>query len=255
MKLRIPLFLSALLMTIVGGICPASESAHPHWSYAGKTAPSHWSELEADYKSCAAGKHQSPIDIRDDAVEKAHLPDITFNYLPTALHIIDNGHTVQVNYAPGSYITIGGERYDLVQFHFHHPSEEKINGQSASMVAHLVHKNAAGKLAVVAVLLKSGTAANAMMSTLWKNWPAAKEQEAVPGGVTINVADLLPKDHAYYSFSGSLTTPPCSEDVSWFVLREPSVVSAGQIAQFARRYPMNARPTQPLNGREIKTNG
>lgn len=254
MTLRIPMVLSALLFTVAAGVCPASESAHPHWSYAGKTAPSHWSELEADYQSCAAGKHQSPIDIRDEAVQKAHLPDITFNYLPSALHIIDNGHTVQVNYDPGSYITVGGERYDLVQFHFHRPSEEKINGKSAAMVAHLVHKNAQGKLAVVAVLLKPGTP-NAMMNTLWSHWPAAKEREAEAGGVSINIAELLPRERAYYSFSGSLTTPPCSEDVSWFVLREPSVISAGQIAQFAKRYPMNARPTQPLNGREIKTNG
>ena len=242
------------MLLTAAGTCPASESAHPHWSYGGKTAPSHWSELESDYKSCAAGKHQSPIDIRDDVVQKAHLPDIVFNYLPSALHIIDNGHTVQVNYEPGSYITVAGERYDLVQFHFHRPSEEKINGQAAAMVAHLVHKNAQGKLAVVAVLLKPGSA-NPMMDTLWSHWPKAKEQEAAPGGVSVNIADLLPKEHAYYSFSGSLTTPPCSEDVSWFVLREPSVISASQIAQFAKRYPMNARPTQPVNGREIKTNG
>jgi len=248
------MFPSFLLLALAGGSCPASEHAHPHWSYAGATAPSHWSELEADYKSCAAGKTQSPIDIRDEAVQKAHLPDITFNYLPSALHIIDNGHTVQVNYASGSYITIGGERYELVQFHFHRPSEEKINGQASAMVAHLVHKNAAGKLAVVAVLLKPGNA-NALMSTLWTHWPTAKEQEAAPAGVNINIADLLPKDHAYYAFTGSLTTPPCSEDVHWYVLREPSAISASQIAQFARRYPMNARPTQPLNGREIKTNG
>jgi len=243
-----------LLLLMAVSTSLASETAHPHWSYAGATGPSHWSELEADYQSCALGKNQSPIDIRDEAAHRAHLPDVEFNYLPSALRIIDNGHTVQVNYAPGSFITVGGERYDLVQFHFHHPSEEKINGHASAMVAHLVHKNAAGKLAVVAVLLKSGDA-NAMLATLWSHLPEAKEKEVAPTGVNINVADMLPARHAYYAFTGSLTTPPCSEDVRWLVLREPTAVSASQIARFAKRYPMNARPTQPINGREIKTNG
>src|SRR4029077_15770102 len=108
---RISMSVAALLLTMAVGVCPASEHAHPHWSYGGATPPSHWSGLEADYRSCAAGQHQAPIDIRDEAVHKAHLPDIAFNYLPSALHIIDNGHTVQVNYSPGSFITVGGERF------------------------------------------------------------------------------------------------------------------------------------------------
>jgi carbonic anhydrase len=227
-----------------------AEHVH-HWSYQGGTGPAKWGKLEEDYQVCGLGHTQSPIDIQDAVAKKADLAPIAFDYKPSPLKLIDNGHTVQVTYAPGSSITAQGKRYELVQFHFHHPSEEKVNGKRADMVAHLVHKDADGNLAVVAVLLHHG-AANALIDTLWKHLPTRKEQEVDAPGVDINAADLLPANHdAYYAYTGSLTTPPCSENVAWFVMKAPTTVSSEEVARFAKLYPMNARPTQPLNGREI----
>jgi carbonic anhydrase len=227
----------------------ASASGDVHWSYRGHGSPAEWAALNPEFATCKLGKHQSPIDIR--GAKTADLPAIAFNYQPAPLAIIDNGHTIQVNYAPGSWIDVGGARYELVQFHFHKPSEEKIDGKSHAMVAHLVHKNAEGKLAVVAVLLDGG-GASATIDAIWKNLPAAKEKAVVVPGVSVDASTLLPKDHAYYTFQGSLTTPPCSEDVTWFVLKSPMKIADGEIAQFAKIYPMNARPTQPTNGRPIE---
>ena len=228
-----------------------AEEGHPHWSYGGATGPAKWAGLEKEFSACGVGKTQSPIDIRDAAVKPGDLPAIGFDYKPSPLKIVDNGHTVQISYAPGSSITANGRRYELVQFHFHKPSEEKVNGKSYAMVAHLVHKDADSKLAVVAVLLASG-AENPLIKTLWTNLPKEKEKEVEAGSVTINAADLLPKDRAYYTFAGSLTTPPCSEGVTWFVLKHPTSISGGEVSRFGKLYPMNARPTQPLNGREIR---
>ena len=229
---------------------PAFAEEGHHWTYSGATGPTHWSAMEREFESCGIGKAQSPIDIRTDKVRKADLPAIAFDYKPSPLKIIDNGHTVQVNYAPGSAIMVDGVRYELVQFHFHKPSEEKVNGKGFDMVAHLVHKDAKGNLAVVGVPLSKG-AENPMVATLWKNLPHEKGHEASVGSVSINAADLLPADRGYYAFQGSLTTPPCSEGVRWFVLRSPTTVSAAEIAEFGKHYAMNARPTQPLNGREV----
>jgi carbonic anhydrase len=230
----------------------AAEAAH-HWSYTGEGAPAHWASLEHDYAVCGVGHAQSPIDIETAQVRKQNLAPLVFDYKPGALHIIDNGHSVQVNVPAGSTLTVGGDRYSLVQFHFHHPSEELINGKRSAMVAHLVHRDDKGNLAVVAVLLTPGQA-NALVSTLWRNLPPAKGQEASPAGVTINPASLLPATHDYFTFPGSLTTPPCSEGVRWFVLKAPVTLSAGEIEAFAKIYPANARPPQPLNGRVVASN-
>jgi len=231
---------------------PLHAADEHHWSYSGDTGPTQWAALESDYSACGVGKMQSPIDIHDSAAKKTALPAIAFDYKPSPLKIVDNGHTVQVDYAPGSFITVQSKRYELVQFHFHKPSEERINGKSADMVAHLVHKNADGNLAVVAVLLNAGHP-NKLIETLWKNLPVEKEREISVEGVQVNAADLLPaRRAAYYTFTGSLTTPPCSEGVTWFVLKTPTPVSNAEVARFAQLYPMNARPTQPLNGREIR---
>jgi carbonic anhydrase len=156
-----------------------------------------------------------------------------------------------VNYAPGSWIDVGGARYDLVQFHFHKPSEEKVDGKPHAMVAHLVHKNAEGKLAVVAVLLDGG-GSNATIDSIWKNVPKEKLKETVVANTTVDADALLPKDRGYYTFQGSLTTPPCSEDVTWLVLKDPVKIADAEISQFGHIYPMNARPTQSLNGRLVQ---
>jgi len=233
------------------GTGPLAAEGHPHWSYSGETGPAKWAGLEKEFDTCKLGKTQSPIDIRDADVKRVDLPAIAFDYKPSPLRIIDNGHTIQINYAPGSSITANGKQFQLVQFHFHKPSEERLNGTRQAMVAHLVHKDADGKLAVVAVLLRPGHQ-NALIKTLWANIPKEREKEVGDASITIDAAELLPKDRAYYTFAGSLTTPPCSEGVTWFVLRHPTSISKDDVARFAKLYPMNARPTQPLNGREIR---
>jgi len=221
-----------------------------HWSYEGASGPGTWGSLNKSYRSCALGKAQSPIAISDASAIKADLPPIEFHYQSSPLKIIDNGHTIQINYEPGSFITVGQRQYALVQFHFHRPSEEQVDGRHYAMAAHLVHQDAKGRLAVVAVLLTAGRA-NRLIGLLWNNLPKAEETETV-ANLKIDLSDLLPTNRAYYTYQGSLTTPPCSEGVSWYVLREPVSVSTDQIARFAARYSMNARPLQPRNGRPIR---
>jgi carbonic anhydrase len=219
-----------------------------HWSYDGDEGPSYWGDLSLDFAKCKNGHHQSPIDIRSP--HKADLPPIRFEYKPSPLRIIDNGHTIMINYAPGSSIRVGDKQYALRQFHFHRPSEEKINGKTYEMVLHLVHADQDGKLAVVAVLLESGKD-NPLIKELWNDFPKEKEKEERLDTITINAANLLPVDPSYYTFSGSLTTPPCSENVTWFVLKHPVTVTVEEIERFAKLYRHDARPTQPLYDRVV----
>jgi carbonic anhydrase len=242
---------TAISMLAATALCVVfdAQAEGKHWTYSGHGSPAEWGSLDKDFATCKLGKTQSPIDIR--GAKAADLPAIRFDYRPSPLTIIDNGHTIQVNYAPGSSIDVGGSRYELLQFHFHKPSEEKIDGKAHDMVAHLVHKNADGKLAVVAVLLDKG-GGNPVIATIWKNLPKEKEKEVAVASATVDAASLLPASKAYYAFEGSLTTPPCSEGVRWMVLKTPVKIAAGEIAAFGRIYPMNARPTQPLNGRPLE---
>ena len=220
----------------------------PHWEYQGTHGPEYWGTLDKAYSACVSGKQQSPINI--SRVKPAPLPALAFDYKRSPLRIIDNGHTIQVNYAPGSFFTFGDQRYELQQFHFHHPAEERVDGKAYPMVAHLVHKNAAGKIAVVAVLLSQGNA-SAFLERLWSYVPKEKGQEVSPQGVSIDLNELLPPTRGYFTFAGSLTTPPCSEGVTWFVLKQPVPASKEAIEVFAEKYPHNARPLQPMNGRVI----
>ena len=226
-------------------VAATGEAAH-HWSYSGNEGPDHWGE------TCAAGRSQSPIDIRTASASRKKAPPLVFSYRPTPLHIIDNGHSIQVDVDPGSTLSAGGSRLPLVQFHFHRPSEEAIDGRHSAMVVHLVHRDAAGNLAVVAVLLREGLA-NPLIATLWKNLPKRQGHEDSPPGVVIDPSQLLPADRSYFSYVGSLTTPPCTEGVRWFVLKSPVTVSSAEIGTFAKLYPANARPLQPANGREVLT--
>lgn len=219
-----------------------------HWSYGGMSGPQAWGRLKPEYSACAVGQRQSPIDIRDGVA--LDLDPVRFDYKPGGFSIIDTGHTVQVNVAPGNAIEVGGRRYALQQFHFHRPSEERIDGRQFDMDVHLVHKDAEGRLAVVAVLLQRG-AAQPLLQTLWNHLPLEKQEEiAVPTAIDLN--QLLPADRRYYTYMGSLTTPPCSEGVLWLVMQQPLAVSARQIDIFSRLYPMNARPMQRAAGRLIK---
>jgi carbonic anhydrase len=239
----------ALALTLSAWPAAAEDAKPPHWTYEGEHGPKYWGSLDSAYGTCKLGTHQSPIDIR--GAKPADLPAIQFSYQPAPLKVIDNGHTIQVTWPSGSFITVGDQKYELQQFHFHHPAEEKVNGKSFPLVAHLVHKNAEGKLAVVAVLLAAGNA-NPVVAELWKHFPAEEGKEVAPEGVSINPTDLLPAKRGYYTFTGSLTTPPCTEGVTWLVLKTPAQVSKDEVAAFAKKFPNNARPVQPLNGRVVQ---
>ncbi len=219
-----------------------------HWDYSGENGPQAWGSMKADFATCSTGQRQSPIDIRDGI--RVDLEPIKFDYKPTAFRVIDNGHTIQVNLDPGNSISVMGRRFDLVQFHFHRPSEERINGRQFAMVAHLVHKDLEGKLAVVAVLIDPGKAHPAVQQ-VWNNLPLEKNEEQRASAL-LDVAALLPESRNYYTYMGSLTTPPCSEGVLWMVLKQPAELSLDQISIFSRLYPMNARPVQQNGGRLIK---
>lgn len=227
---------------------PKGHGGELHWAYEGEGGPEHWGELKPEFRLCASGKRQSPIDIRDGI--RVDLEKIQFDYQPSGFAVLDNGHTIQVNIAPGNSLQVMGRRYELLQFHFHRPSEERINGRQFDMVAHLVHKDADGRLAVVAVLLERGRD-QPLVQTVWNNLPLEKG-EPLPAPGQMDLTQLLPEDRAYYTYMGSLTTPPCSEGVLWMVTRQPVQLSANQLNIFGRLYPMNARPVQPGSGRLVK---
>ena len=236
--------------TLLLAAVSAAQESHPQhtWDYGEALGPSHWGELKPEFAPCKDGHRQSPIDIRNP--QKADLPPLQFDYKFSPLHIIDNGHTVMINYGAGSSMSVGGRKYALKQFHFHRPSEEKINGESYDMVVHLVHADQEGKLAVVAVLLQKGED-NRLVHELWNDFPKEKEKEEFLDNVQIDVTELLPGNRSYYTFPGSLTTPPCSEGVTWFVLKHPVTVSSAEIEQFSKLYRHDARPTQPLYDRVV----
>ena len=219
-----------------------------HWDYAGGAGPESWGRMKPEFSKCSSGTRQSPIDIRDGI--KVNLDPVQFDYKPSPFRVLDNGHTVQVNVGPGNSIDVAGRRFDLLQFHFHRPSEERIDGKQFDMVAHLVHKDIDGRLAVVAVLLDRGSA-HPLVQSVWNNLPLEKGDE-VAARTTLDLNALLPTERSYFTYMGSLTTPPCSEGVLWMVMKTPMPISNDQIGIFARLYPMNARPTQSVSGRLIK---
>lgn len=229
------------------GTAAAGHSAQAHWSYEGPAGPQTWGGLKAEFTLCGNGQRQSPIDIRGGLA--VDLEPVKFSYQPSPFGVIDNGHTVQANIAPGNHIEVGGKRFELVQFHFHRPSEERIDGRQFEMSMHLVHKDDQGRLAVVAVLLDRGQPQPAVQK-VWNNLPLEKGEE-LAARVPLELAELLPTDRRYFTYMGSLTTPPCSEGVQWVVMRQPVTLSPEQIDLFARIYPMNARPLQQASGRRI----
>ncbi|NSL56170.1 carbonic anhydrase [Uliginosibacterium aquaticum] len=227
---------------------PVAHNPHAHWSYEGETGPEFWASLNPANSACSRGSRQSPIDIRDGI--RVEQEELVFDYKPSYFRIVDNGHTIQVNYGSGSMLTVMGRNYELQQFHFHRPSEERVGGRAFAMVAHLVHKDLEGRLAVVAVLIEEG-AANPLIQTLWNNLPLEKNEEYTPKA-SIRMSELLPARLDYYSYMGSLTTPPCTEGVLWLVLKQPMSLSREQIEIFSRFYSNNARPLQAQKGRVIK---
>jgi carbonic anhydrase len=218
------------------------------WSYEGELGPANWSKINVDWAKCGMGNRQSPIDLRDGI--KVNLEQIGFDYHPSSFNEVNNGHTVQVTVGGGNFITVGNQTYELQQFHFHRPSEEKINGKGTEMVMHLVHKSAEGKFAIIAVLLERGQPHN-LMQTIWDNLPLEK-QEVVAPSIVIDPMDALPAKREYFTYMGSMTEPPCTEGVLWLVFKQPRQASPAQMALFSRLYPLNARPVQSTAGRMIK---
>lgn len=227
---------------------PAAAHVHAHWGYEGEYGPEQWGRMKPEYASCLNGKRQSPIDIRDGF--RVDLEPIQFTYRPSQFRIIDNGHTIQVAVS-GNRISLLGNSYELVQFHFHRPSEERVNGRTFDMVAHLVHKAEDGRLAVVAVLLEQGKE-HPLIQTVWNNLPLEKNDYVTPPDLVIDPAQLLPQERGYYTYMGSLTTPPCTEGVLWLVMKQPQQISPEQLSIFSRLYRNNVRPIQPQFSRMIK---
>jgi len=246
----------ALIWMPVASTAPPDKHGHTDssasWSYTGATGPEHWGDLDPQYAACKEGREQSPIDI--EATQKAALPKLGFAYHSGPVRIINNAHTaVRVNYprGNGNFLIVGDKRYELTQFHFHRPSEEQVHGKAAEMVLHLMHTASDGKVAAVAVLLQKG-AANPTIARLWQHMPPEPGEEQLLTGVEINPAGLLPQGSAYYTYMGSLTAPPCTEGVQWFVLKDSAAISTEQIGAFAKLYPHDVRPLQPVNGREVQ---
>jgi len=233
-------------------LCPLCASAGfaaegAHWSYEGATGPDHWGDIDAASKVCSAGSQQSPIDIARTI--KARLAPLKIARRRRAETIVNNGHTIQLNTARGSALHVGKDSYALLQFHFHHPSEQTIAGKHYPMEAHFVHRNAAGGLAVIGVPMTAGKR-NAAFSKVVASMPA-HEGKPAKADAAIDPNGLLPARRGYDCYVGSLTTPPCSEVVNWLLLREPLFVAQKDIDAFAKLYPMNARPAQKMDRRFV----
>jgi len=241
----------------------AAEPSAVHWTYQDDTGPDHWGELDTTFAICASGQAQSPINLT--AAEGADLIDPDFHYEPVPLNLLNNGHTVQIPYAPGIYITLDGVRYNLLQFHFHSPSEHTVEGQAQDAELHLVHQSDAGELAVVAVMLHAedgsfieienteteNTETENAYQKLSQNLPLNDGDNARTDD-NINARALLPEHTTTYRYSGSLTTPPCSETVTWLVMTEPVNISNAQASKYASLLNHNNRPLQLLNQRTVQ---
>ncbi|MBK1695059.1 carbonate dehydratase [Chromatium weissei] len=235
-------------LTLLAGTEFAFAGHDAHWGYSGAEGPEHWSEIDSHFGACQNGKMQTPIDLVNMVDQQ--LPPIDFHYRPAGDDEINNGHTIQVNYANGSSIAIDGHEYQLKQFHFHTPSENHIGGKEFPMEAHLVHVDAEGHIAVIAVMFQEG-AENLALTVPWAEMPTHVDEEKHLAAHASAEA-LLPQNRDYYRFIGSLTTPPCTENVTWLVMKHPVTASVAQIHQFAQVMGhANNRPIQPLNARLI----
>ena len=239
------------IMKAMAGLAPLCAkrggAADAHWSYEGHNGPEGWAALDPANAVCSAGSQQSPIDIGETV--RSELPALKIAWAQSADTIVNNGHTIQLNFAEGDTLNVGDRSYALTQFHFHHPSEHLVDGKVFAMEAHFGHAAADGGLAVVGVFMAPGRA-NAAFNKIVSTMPA-EEGPPLPADPAIDPNGLLPTRRAYYRYAGSLTTPPCSETVDWLVLADRIEVSEADIARFAKLYPMNARPVQNRNRRFI----
>jgi carbonic anhydrase len=260
-----PLWVTPLAMTDTGENNPSagesrsaqgeSKGVTNHWGYEGVEGPGHWAMLEPSYMTCEAGRQQSPINIEMPR-HGENQEELTFHYQPTPLRVRNNGHTIQVNYQEGSYLRLNGQSYKLRQFHFHDPSEHHIDGKTYPMEMHLVHQDDRGHILVVGILMALGKE-NHVFSRAG-DWLEQQTGHRLPpkvGEISVdvpfNLMDLLPSNTHHFSYHGSLTTPPCSEGVQWIVLKTPIEISKVQAERFTTTIGPNARPIQPLGGREI----
>lgn len=254
MFIKLCLILAIVLTTVLGSFSGNATASEIPWTYQAATGPEHWAELDEAFALCRSGKHQSPTNLTAGATADLANPD--FHYEPVPLNLLNNGHTVKVPYAPGSYVVIDGERYNLLQFHFHSPSEHTIDNQPWDAELHLVHQSEAGKLAVVAILLQQSEPSQSLISSsaynnINNNLPT-NAGDKIRTGTTINAQDLLPTKTTSYRYTGSLTTPPCSESVTWLVLNEPVTLNQQHITRYAQLLAHNNRPLQPLNERTVQ---
>jgi len=229
-----------------------TESKSPVWSYKGENGPDHWANLDSSFADCADGTEQSPIDIELANVKVDNsATEVDINYSPTSFTLMNNTHTIQANDASGkNTITVDGEKYTLVQMHFHKPSEHQLDGQAFEMEGHLVHQNDEGELAVLGFLIDEGKE-NQVLAEMWSKLPEEETEEDVPLEQAVDLDNLIPEDYSFLRYDGSLTTPSCSEGVSWILLEEPLEMSREQIGAFGSIFPHNSRPVQPINEREV----
>lgn len=234
---------------LLAGVALAAPAHADHWAYAGDEGPAKWGEHAP---TCNVGKAQSPVEIatkgKSAAAPKGPPAPLHFAWQKAKGVVVNNGHTIQVNLPPGSSLDVGGTAYELLQFHFHTPSEHVIDGKAAPMEAHFVHKTAAGKLGVVGMMMTEGKTPNGALEGVFGQLPVKPDDKRE---VEIDLAALLPENHSYFTYEGSLTTPPCSEGVHWMVLKQPLRTSAAQVKSFRKLFPLNARPVQALNTRQV----
>jgi carbonic anhydrase len=226
----------------------AKSSAHhkAHWEYAGDQGPEHWGDLDPAFRTCSTGLEQSPVNILNAWPTRNA---IELDYKASTFQVIDNGHTVQVNVERGSFASIAGQRYELKQFHFHSPSEHVVENRPYQMEVHFVHSNERGELAVIGAFINPGKN-HAGYQTIWDYMPVKAKEPIKPYNITLDLRALLPASLTAFHYDGSLTTPPCTEKVNWNVLHATLKFSQEQIDRFKLKYPMNARPAQPLNYRK-----
>ena len=230
---------------------PHNATHATHWGYTGHTAPEFWGQLDPKFAMCGIGKNQSPINItKNVTLHTNDLDPIEFIYHAHATEVVNNAHAIQVNVDDHSSINIDNKHFVLKQFHFHSPSENEINGRSFPLEAHFVHIAKDGSLAVIAVLFELGKP-NATLAKIFETMPKKPHSTTALELSSEDIEQLLPKERSYYRFNGSLTTPPCSEGVRWFVLKQYVSLSKEQLHQFTAVMEGNNRPTQPINARKV----
>jgi len=251
--MRFPGRLFALAALVLSAAGLATAQTTTPWDYEGKHGALAWGKLDPAYKICSQGHEQAPIDIRHAHLNKALQP-LEFHYIAGPVTIVNNGHAIVAHVDPGSYMVAGGVRYDLIEFDFHHPSEETVKGKLSDMDIQLVHRSADGKMAILAVrLIEDIGKPNAELATLWPRLPTTAGSSAKVTDM-VNPGGLLPADRGYWTYMGSLTTPPCTEGVRWFVFEQEVTLSRSQLRTFAPFFRVNTRPLQDPHGRRIEAN-